>query len=481
MLPGAGLVACPGCYPTGALLALKPLVKASLIAADADVYIDAKSGVSGAGKKPSPRTHFSEVHGSIAAYGIFSHRHGAEIEQELSRPVTFVPHLVPLDRGILETIYTRLRPGVTADTVGEAYARAYDGSPFVRLTGGRPPEIKHVAHTNFCDVGWQVDGGRLVLGVLPGQPGEGRRRTGSAELQRRLRAGRARGVEVTARRRPPVVIKLGGELLGEPVRLRRLATALADVAGREPLVLVHGGGREVDAEMARLGIAKRAVDGLRITDGATLEVVAGVLAGRVNTRLVAALGAAGASAVGLTGADGGLARVRRERRYRAANGTEVDLGFVGRPVGTDPPALLIDLLETGHVPVVASLGASAGGQLFNVNADTLAGFLAARLRARRLIIAGGTAGVLDADGRTIPTVDNRGIDALIGGGQASAGMVAKLLACRAALEGGAGAVTIVDGRQARREMFDRASGTAVVGGRTPVRGPGAQSARRRGR
>ena len=162
-LPGAGLVACPGCYPTGALLALKPLVDAGLIAAEADVCIDAKSGVSGAGKKPSARTHFSEVHGSVAAYGIFAHRHGAEIQQELARPVTFVPHLVPLDRGILETIYTRLRPGVTADTIGDAFAHAYDGSPFVRLTGDRPPEIKHVAHTNFCDVGWQVDGGRLVL------------------------------------------------------------------------------------------------------------------------------------------------------------------------------------------------------------------------------------------------------------------------------------------------------------------------------
>ena len=162
-LPDAGLVACPGCYPTGALLALKPLVEADLIATDADVCIDAKSGVSGAGKKPSPRTHFSEVHGSVAAYGIFAHRHGAEIEQELSRPVTFVPHLVPLDRGILETIYARLRPGVTADTIGETYASAYGGSPFVRLTADRPPEIKHVAHTNFCDVGWHVDGRRLVL------------------------------------------------------------------------------------------------------------------------------------------------------------------------------------------------------------------------------------------------------------------------------------------------------------------------------
>ena len=162
-LPSADLVACPGCYPTGALLALKPLAAAGLIADGADIYVDAKSGVSGAGKKPTGRTHFSEVHGNVAAYGIFAHRHGAEIEQELKRPVTFVPHLVPLDRGILETIYTRLRPGTTATQIGEAFDAAYADAPFVRLTGARPPEIKHVAHTNFCDVGWQVEGGRLVL------------------------------------------------------------------------------------------------------------------------------------------------------------------------------------------------------------------------------------------------------------------------------------------------------------------------------
>jgi N-acetyl-gamma-glutamyl-phosphate reductase len=129
------------------------------------VIVDAKSGVSGAGKTPTERTHFSEIHGSMAAYGVFSHRHGAEIEQELGIDVTFVPHLVPLDRGILETIYVRLKPGVDADAVGRALTSAYENSPFVRLTGSDLPEIKHVAHTNFCDIGWRVDrpGGQAVL------------------------------------------------------------------------------------------------------------------------------------------------------------------------------------------------------------------------------------------------------------------------------------------------------------------------------
>jgi N-acetyl-gamma-glutamyl-phosphate reductase len=159
----ARLVSCPGCYPTAALLPLEPLVAAQVI--QGAVVIDAKSGISGAGKTPSDRTHFSENHGSVAAYGVFAHRHTAEIEQELGIPVTFVPHLVPLDRGILATIYATLRPGVDETHVAQLLAAAYRDAAFVRLTGGSLPEIKHVAHTNFCDIGWKVDEptGRLVL------------------------------------------------------------------------------------------------------------------------------------------------------------------------------------------------------------------------------------------------------------------------------------------------------------------------------
>lgn len=157
------LISCPGCYPTAALIPLEPLAAAGLL--QGPIVIDAKSGVSGAGKTPSDRTHFSENHGSVAAYGLFSHRHGPEIEQELCSQVTFVPHLVPLDRGLLETIYATLRPGTTEAQVAAALSGAYADAPFVRLTGGALPEIKHVAHTNFCDVGWKVDEetGRIVL------------------------------------------------------------------------------------------------------------------------------------------------------------------------------------------------------------------------------------------------------------------------------------------------------------------------------
>jgi N-acetyl-gamma-glutamyl-phosphate reductase len=162
-LPGARLIACAGCYPTAAVLALQPLVAAGVL--EPGIIIDAKSGVSGAGKTPTERTHYSECHDSISAYGVFAHRHAAEIEQELGVPVTFVPHLVPLDRGILETIYARLTPGVDETAIAETLGAAYAGSPFVRLTGGELPQIKHVAHTNFCDIGWRVDrpGGQLVM------------------------------------------------------------------------------------------------------------------------------------------------------------------------------------------------------------------------------------------------------------------------------------------------------------------------------
>jgi N-acetyl-gamma-glutamyl-phosphate reductase len=161
----AALVANPGCYPTAALLSLMPLGRAGLLDTGAGVIVDAKSGLSGAGRVPSDRTHFSENHGSVAAYGVLGHRHVAEMEQELGALVTFVPHLVPLDRGILETIYVRTVPGTTAERIGDVYEGAYASEPFIRLTSETLPEIKHVAWTNFCDIGWRFEAStrRLVI------------------------------------------------------------------------------------------------------------------------------------------------------------------------------------------------------------------------------------------------------------------------------------------------------------------------------
>jgi N-acetyl-gamma-glutamyl-phosphate reductase len=160
----ARLVANPGCYPTAALLALAPLMSAGMLVPNADIIVDAKSGVSGAGKTPSERTHFSECHGNLSAYGVFSHRHGAEIEQGIGGQVTFTPHLVPLDRGLMATIYVRVAPGTSEERLADVYERAYAGATFVRLVGSALPEIKHVAHTNFCDIGWRIDSsGRAIL------------------------------------------------------------------------------------------------------------------------------------------------------------------------------------------------------------------------------------------------------------------------------------------------------------------------------
>lgn len=240
------------------------------------------------------------------------------------------------------------------------------------------------------------------------------------------------------------LLKLGGELLEDPAHAAALASVIASATG--PLVVVHGGGREIDRALARAGIAKRQVDGLRVTDNDTLDIVVEVLAGAVNTRFVSAIVRAGGRAVGLTGADAGLVPVVKAPAHRAVNGDVVDLGRVGQPSGSGRPDLALDLVRGGYVPVVASIAAAADGALFNVNADTLAADLAARLGASVMAIAGTTAGVLDEGGRTIPRLDVQGAEALVASGVASAGMIAKLTACRDALVRGVGEVLLLDGR-----------------------------------
>lgn len=157
-LPAARLVACPGCYPTAALLALGPALARGLIAPD--VIVDAKSGVSGAGRTPTQGTHYSEANEDVSAYGLGGHRHWPEIAQELGRVgghanaplrLTFTPHLVPMTRGILATCYAPLCPGVSAADVAAAYADAYADEPFVRAVG-QPPHTKWTLGSNRCDM-----------------------------------------------------------------------------------------------------------------------------------------------------------------------------------------------------------------------------------------------------------------------------------------------------------------------------------------
>lgn len=243
-----------------------------------------------------------------------------------------------------------------------------------------------------------------------------------------------------------LVLKLGGELLEQPTDLERVACGIAALAKQSRLVVVHGGGKEIDAALATAGIPKQQVDGLRVTDARTLEVVVAVLAGAINTKLVAAVRKAGGRPVGLTGADASVAIVKRAAPIVSTAGDQIDLGLVGAPVNNCAPQLLTDLVARGYVPIVACIGCTRDGQLMNVNADTLASHLAAALGAQRLVIAGGTSGVLDEHGGTINRLTARDAAHLIKTGTASKGMVAKLQACTGALKRGVGDVLIANGR-----------------------------------
>jgi len=168
-IPSARLVANPGCYPTAANLAIRPLLEAGVVDRAAGIVCDAKSGVSGAGRKPTLKTSFCEVTENFSAYSILRHRHVPEVllvsgleESEFS----FTAHLLPIDRGILETIYFRARNAGSADDLLAIYEKRYAGEPFVRLyQPGHVPDLRAVAHTNFCDIGVTLDAktGRAVV------------------------------------------------------------------------------------------------------------------------------------------------------------------------------------------------------------------------------------------------------------------------------------------------------------------------------
>ena len=259
---------------------------------EAPIIIDAKSGVSGAGKTPTERTHFSECHGSISAYGVFEHRHAAEIEQELGTAVTFVPHLLPIDRGILETIYARAAPGRRR---GRRSRRRCSRPTPIRRSCGSPardlPEIKHVAHTNFCDIGWRVDeaapaarAGGCLDNLVKGPPARPCRTSTSPSASTKGSGSIDDACSSSA---------------ASCSRTRRRCDAprpASPTCALGPVAVVHGGGRAIDADLRARGKAPRFVDGLRITDADTLETVVSVLAGRINTRVRRGVDAAGVQA-----------------------------------------------------------------------------------------------------------------------------------------------------------------------------------------
>jgi acetylglutamate kinase len=239
-----------------------------------------------------------------------------------------------------------------------------------------------------------------------------------------------------------VVVKLGGELLEPAARLEAVAAALERAhRAASRLAIVHGGGRAIDTALRRAGIAPRQVNGLRITDEQTLDVVVSILAGLMNTRLVAA----GVPAVGLTGADARMVPGRLALPVVDASGASVSLGRVGDPDEDTDGTLVLRLIDAGYVPVIASITADRMGGLLNINADPFAAALAVALHADRLVIAGTTPGVLDDEGRSIPELDLAGAERLIASGGATAGMIAKLRACADAIGGGVGSVVVADG------------------------------------
>ncbi len=267
----------------------------------------------------------------------------------------------------------------------------------------------------------------------------------------------------------PLVLKVGGELIETVEARAAFAAMVSSVRASRPVAIVHGGGRAIDAELDRRGIAPKKVDGIRITDAPTRDAVVAVLAGSANTDLVAALVAASVPAVGLTGVDAAMAETERAPALVSTSGATVDLGLVGDP--SDVDSSLVELLMTsGYVPVVASLGierGAVGAGILNVNADVMACRLAASLGAE-LVIAGTTAGVIDSQGAVIHALTVEEMDALIAAGTATAGMVAKLRACRAALEDGVPSVRLVDGRVFGPDVDPRsAPGTTLS--RTPMK------------
>jgi acetylglutamate kinase len=246
------------------------------------------------------------------------------------------------------------------------------------------------------------------------------------------------------------VIKYGGSAMGSATLAHDFArdVVLLKQVGINPVV-VHGGGPQIKAMLDRLKIKSDFIEGLRVTDAQTVEIVEMVLAGSINKQIVTAIQAAGGEAVGMSGKDGRLieaTKLMRTRRDPESRIEELlDLGFVGQPsrIRTE---VLSAFERTQIVPVIAPIGWGADGQTYNINADTAAGAIAGALRAHKLILLTDVDGVLDADGHLISELSAAGAREMLTSGAASGGMIPKLETCLEALQSGVGAVHVLDGR-----------------------------------
>ena len=265
------------------------------------------------------------------------------------------------------------------------------------------------------------------------------------------------------------VIKYGGHAMGDEDLARVFANdiVLLKQVGINPVV-VHGGGPQIGRMLDRLKIKSEFVDGLRVTDAETVEIVEMVLSGTINKRIVSAINAAGGAAIGVSGKDGDLiqaSKLRRTSRDEQSNVEKIlDLGFVGEPDQINP-RILTSLEQSGLVPVIAPIGVGAGGETYNINADTVAGAVAAALGASRLLMLTDVIGVLDKAGELIPELSVERIRELNADGTITGGMIPKLETCTKAVEDGVDAAVILDGRVPHSmllEIFtDRGIGTLI--------------------
>lgn len=253
-----------------------------------------------------------------------------------------------------------------------------------------------------------------------------------------------------------VVVKFGGHAMGNDEDMDSFARdiVLMQQVGVNP-VIVHGGGPMINEMLAKLGVKSEFVNGKRVTDAATVEVVEMVLSGRVNKRIVQAINGQGGKAVGLSGKDANL---------MVCEQTNPDLGFVGTPVDLDP-SVLHTLFEADTIPVIAPLGAGRNGETYNINGDTAAGAIATALQADRLLLLTDVEGVKDQSGKVLTELTPTQINALIKDGTIAGGMIPKTETALAAINGGVRGVVILDGRAPNAcllELYtDHGAGTLI--------------------
>lgn len=265
------------------------------------------------------------------------------------------------------------------------------------------------------------------------------------------------------------VIKYGGHAMGDPELAKIFASdiVLMKQVGIHPVV-VHGGGPQIGQMLERLKIQSDFVEGLRVTDAKAVEIVEMVLSGTINKQIVSAINAAGGTAIGVSGKDGGMiqaSKLRRTVRDEASNIEQIlDLGFVGEPSHVNPQ-ILTALEQSGMVPVIAPIGVGPAGETYNINADTVAGAVASAIGAARLLLLTDVIGVLDKAGELIPELTVEQVRALRADGTIHGGMIPKVETCTTAVQNGVDAAVILDGRVPHAlllEIFtDRGIGTLI--------------------